>query len=305
MSIEQQLQAVAVDAGVTAWVHAERLGGPPDSVSLNADVPVAVASLYKLPVALAWADLVSGGDLDPFEVLHLEPEQRPFGPTGVAMLLDPVAISQRDAVRLMVAVSDNACADAVLSRVGVQRVAERMRDEGLLRTVVRHGAGESLTIVQREMGVPDPALAEPALAATDADVTTSQYDAALASASTAAELCRLLAVLWRRVGPAYDVVRDAMARQAWRHRIASGFPHDDVMVHGKTGTLARMRHEAAVVTYPGEYPVAVAVLTRAARAERHLPSVDAAIGELARVAVTPLRLGMHQGHDGARDATAV
>ena len=36
--------------------------------------------------------------------------------------------------------------------------------------------------------------------------------------------------------------------------------------------------------------VGVVVLTRAARPERHLPRVDAAIGELARVAVGPLRL---------------
>jgi hypothetical protein len=37
-------------------------------------------------------------------------------------------------------------------------------------------------------------------------------------------------------------------------------------------------------------PVAVTVLTRAVCNERHLPRVDAAIGELARTAVTALRM---------------
>lgn len=290
MTVDAQIRAVAIDAGVTAWVHAERIAGPRDAVSVGGDAPVAVASLYKLPLALVWADLVDAGDLNDGEVLRLVPGQRSLGPTGVAMLLDTVTISQRDAVRLMLAVSDNACADAVLALVGVERVNERLRREGLLGTVVRHGSAESSRIVQRETGAPDPDLAERALAAVERDVTTSQYDTALASASTAAELCQILGVLWRRPGPAHAMVREAMGLQAWRHRIGSGFPHDDVAVHGKTGTLARLRHEAAVVTYPGEYPVAVAVLTRAARAERHLPRVDAAIGELARVAVAPLRL---------------
>ena len=47
--------------------------------------------------------------------------------------------------------------------------------------------------------------------------------------------------------------------------------------------------EAAVVTLPGGDAYAVAVLTLAARGDRRLPRVDAAIGEAARVAVDLLR----------------
>ncbi len=84
-------------------------------------------------------------------------------------------------------------------------------------------------------------------------------------------------------------VREAMRRQVWRHRVASGFPHDDVVVAGKTGTLGRLRHEIAVVEIPGEVPVAVSVLTRSLRPESHQPRVDTAIGVIARTAVHPLR----------------
>ncbi|MPV50247.1 serine hydrolase [Pseudactinotalea sp. HY160] len=297
---EGRLTRLASEAGITAWVHATRLGGPPASTSAGADVPVAVASLYKLPLALVWADLVEAGALDPHSRLLLRAEQRAAGPTGVAMLWDDVALSQRDAVRLMLAVSDNTCADEILRIVGLRAANAALAADGLEQTHIRHGSAETLRIVQAETGAPDPAAAERALATVDEERLTSQFEPALASSSTARELCRVLALLWGRTGRAHEAVRGAMAHQAWRHRIASAFPHDDVLVQGKTGTLARLRHEAAVVTFPGEFPIAVAVLTRSARAERHLPRVDAAIGAIARAAAGPLRMS----RDDAPEASA-
>lgn len=290
-----ELGGLANEAGVSAWVHATRLGGPPATNSLGADVPVAIASLYKLPLALVWADLVEAGSLDARTRLHLTAAQRVAGPTGVAMLLDDVDVSQRDAIRLMLAVSDNTCGDEILRIVGVDAANAALTEQGLEHTIIRHGSAESLRIVQAETGAPDPLSAERALSAVEEERLTSQFDPALASSSTPRELCRVLAILWSRTASAHAVVRDAMAHQAWRHRIGSAFPHDDVLVHGKTGTLARLRHEAAVIAFPGEYPVAVAVLTRAARAERHVPRVDTAIGAIARAAVTPLRMSRDEG----------
>ncbi|MDM7830089.1 serine hydrolase [Cellulomonas edaphi] len=291
MSTEDRLREIAGDAGISVWVHAERLDGPPGSITLGGDHPVAIASLYKLPLAVAWADRVAAGELDPWERLTLSAGRVP-GPTGIAMLLDDVSISMRDAVRLMIAVSDNAAGDAILARTGTAWLREWLATHGLHDTSVLRGSADTLRLVQRDTGASSTALAERALADVEHDVLTSQYDAALASSSTASDLCAVLALLWSRRHPAHAVVRDALAHQAWRHRVGSGFPHDDVAIHGKTGTLGRLRHEAAVVTFPGELPVAVAVLTRSARAERHLPRVDAAIGELARTAVHPLRLAV-------------
>lgn len=290
VDVTSKLEAIASDAGVTAWVHASRLGGPPAAVDHGGAEPVATASLYKLPLALAWADFVAAGRLDASLPIELPARTRTAGPTGVAMLLDNVTLTARDAVRLMLAVSDNACADAVLEQVGRTALNQHLRELGVSHTVVRRGSGATIKEVMRETGAATVGEAEELLANPDHDQSTSQYDPALASASSAAEMCHILATLWQRTSPAHKIVRDAMSRQVWRHRIASGFPHDDVLVAGKTGTLVRLRHEAAVVVFPGEHPVAVTVLTRAVRSERHLPRVDTAIGELARVAVTPLRM---------------
>lgn len=284
------LAEVARDAGVTAWVHAARITGPPASVGLTEHERVAIASVYKLPLALLWADLVERGDLDPASPVCLRAPDRVPGPTGIAMLLDDVTMSQRDVVRLMLAVSDNAAGDAVLALIGVDRVHHALEQLELPMALVRQGSAEETRSVMRDTGASSWTGSQQALADPDRAVGTSQYDPAYASAASAAELTRVVQLLWARTGAAHGLVRDAMAHQAWRHRIGSGFPHDDVLVFGKTGSLGRLRHEVSVVQFPHEHPVAVTVLTRAVRPERHQPRVDAAIGELARRAVTPLRL---------------
>lgn len=284
------LAETARDAGVTAWVHAARVTGPPGSVGLSERERVAIASVYKLPLALVWADLVERGELDAAGAVHLPSVDRVPGPTGIAMLLDDVTMSQRDVVRLMLAVSDNAAGDAVLALIGVDRVHRDLARLGLPTALVRQGSAEETRAVMRDTGALSWAGSQQALADPDRAVGTSQYDPAYASAASAAELTRVVQLLWARTGPIHGLVRDAMAHQAWRHRIGSGFPHDDVLVFGKTGSLGRLRHEVSVVQFPHEHPVAVTVLTRAVRPERHQPRVDAAIGELARQAVTPLRL---------------
>lgn len=284
------LAAIAQDAGVTAWVHGRRLTGPDDSIGLGDRVPVSIASVYKLPLALVWAELVEQGELQASETMQLRAKDRVPGPTGTAMLLDDVSLSQRDLVRLMLALSDNAAGDAILALIGRDRVHTHLETLGLPATLVRQGSAEETQALMRDTGARSWTAAHGVLADPDHVADTSQYDPVLASAGSPADLTSVLRILWSRSGESYALVRDAMAHQAWRHRIGSGFPHDDVLVWGKTGTLGRLRHEAAVVTYPLEHPVAVAVFTRAARPERHLPRVDTAIGELARRAVAPLRL---------------
>lgn len=292
MTTQYTLQAITQDAGITAWVHATRVTGPPGETTLHGNHRVAIASLYKLPLAVAWADLVEDGIIDPHQRLNLTAANRAPGPTGIAMLLDDITASMRDLVRLMLAVSDNTAGDVILNEVGTARLQQWTTNAGLHDTTVRHGSAQSLRAVQDDTGTTSTALAERALTKIDHDVLTTQYDPALASSSTAADLCHLLTLLWSRTSPSHALVRDAMAHQAWRHRIGSGFPHDDVAVHAKTGTLGRLRHEAAVITYPDEHPIAVAVLTQSARAERHLPRVDTAIGDLAREAARPLRMAV-------------
>lgn len=284
----QEATSIAADVGVELWAHAERLDDDSAGVSVRSDDAVAITSLYKLPLALCWSDRVARGIHRPQDPLTLSTLDRAPGPTGLSSLADPATLSQRDTVRLMMALSDNAAADAVLDLVGLNELNRWLYGQRLHGTRIMRGTAASWQLVSSETGGGPAHLAPARLADPDHDIVTTEYDPATASASTAREMTHLLRLAWTSAQHAW--IRDSMALQAWRHRIASGFPHDDVRVHGKTGTLTRLRHEAAVVEFPQEVPVAVTVLTRAVRPEVHQPRVDAAIGSVARALVHALRL---------------
>ena len=296
---EEQIADLLRDAGARGWVHAipvvdaalERDTGRRE-VSHQADEPVPMASLYKVLLAVAWARLVDAGDLDPRAPQVVAASDRTPGPTGLSSLEDEVVVSQRDLVTLMLTVSDNAAADVLLHLVGLDRLRAVAADAGLEATTVHGGTGHHQRLLLEEVGAPGFPEALRLLGERPGQDATAVYDPALSSTTTARDMTRLLTGLWRDelTTPERGAwLRRAMARQAFRHRLASGFPHDDVEVASRTGSLLALRHEAGVVSFPGEEPIAVAVLTHALNPAQHLPDVDRVIGTIGRVAVTPLR----------------
>jgi beta-lactamase class A len=261
---------------------------------VDPDEPVVMASVYKLPLLIAFCRLADAGDLDPREQVTVEPNARTTGPTGLSIMRDPVTMSWRDLACSMIAVSDNAAADVLLRRVGVERVNDALSDLGLACTRVHGGTADVYRSLVADTATTDTASAFRSLTSNDAAVAVRAYDAVLASATTAREMTTLLAAVWsdRAASPQQSrFVRELLGAQAWQHRLRSGFPPVGVRVAGKTGTLAAVRNEVGVVQFDGERPVAVAVFTRAARAEEILPKADAVIGQAARLAVADLRSG--------------
>ncbi len=295
MSTTADIRARFAAAGVRGWLHAVDITARPGpDIAVGADDPVPMASVYKLPLLVAFCRAVDDQALDPVTPLTLEPGTRTSGPTGLSIMLDPVTMSLRDLAASMISVSDNAAADALLRVVGVDRVAATMTALGLTTTTVSRSLADTFAQLGREIGTDDPDVAMAALADNDHPRTPSAYDPVLASATTAREMTRLLAAVWTDVAASPEQCRFArtlLGHRLSQQRLASGFPHDEVHTAGKTGTLGALRHEVGVVQFPDEDPVAVAVLTHAARADRILPRADAVIGEVARTAVTAIRLG--------------
>jgi beta-lactamase class A len=83
-------------------------------------------------------------------------------------------------------------------------------------------------------------------------------------------------------------MRRLLRLQVCRHRLASGFPTDDVLVSGKTGTLLNLRSEVGVIELPDGHRFAIAVFTRSSDAALTNPRADAVIGTAARLAVDQL-----------------
>ncbi|MEW2180104.1 serine hydrolase [Streptomyces sp. NPDC005406] len=292
IGVERTIRGLFDDAGVRGWLHVAELHRPSVQVAIDADDQLPMGSVYKVPLMVAFCRLADAGLIDPCRRLTLEAEDRVAGPTGVSILRDPVTMSLRDLVTQMMSISDNTAAAAVLQAVGADVVDAVCQDLGMPDTRVHGGVVSTFRRLVADTGARslDAALAR--VSDNDAVVPADVYDPAFKASSTAADMARLLRAIW--VGRAASAdrcafMREVMRSQPWTHRLASGFPYDDVTVYGKTGTFGALRHEAGVVELADGSTYTAVVFTQAARADSKLPRADAVIGAAARVAVEELR----------------
>ncbi|WP_243725546.1 serine hydrolase [Actinomadura rubrisoli] len=286
-----RIEAAFRDAGVTGHLHAVDVDTGRE-VAVRAEEPVVLASVFKVPLLVAFHRQAAAGTLDPTERVTLRPQDRTSGPTGLSALLDEVAMSLRDLACLMITVSDNASADALLERVGLDAVNATAAALGLPGTVVEGGGRDLFDVLLADAGAASlgevwARLDEPGMLG-----RLRALDPALTSRSTPRDMTRLLGLIWRDEAappPECAAMRRLFGLQVWPHRLSSGFPFDDVVVSGKTGTLPTIRNEVGVVEYPDGGRYAVAVFTRSPLPVAVLPEADAVIGAAARLAVESLR----------------
>lgn len=291
---EDEIRALFDGLDATVCLHVHEVGRPGAApVQIDADEPVATASVIKILIALAFARAVSAGTLDPRELAEV-PARLRVGGIGTTGLLDPVTLSLRDLAALMMTLSDNAATDVVLDRVGREAVRQTVADLGLEHTHLRASMEDGHLAAVAGLGLPHPRDLDDQVEQADPDAVRrlAWLDPARANASTAREIAELLDAIWTdRAGPgdACAFVRGLMAGQALTDRLASGFALGGVRVAGKTGTLPSIRNEAGVVTYPDGRSYAAAVFTRTASLAPRRPEISAAIGRAARIAVDALR----------------
>ncbi|MFF7457241.1 serine hydrolase [Kitasatospora sp. NPDC008115] len=282
-----RIRAAFADAGVTGRLHAVDIDSDAQ-LDVEADQPVCTASVHKLCLLVALHELAASGRLDLTEQVECPPGDRAPGPTGLAAMLDTARLSLRDLAYLMMAVSDNAAADLLLARVGLDAVNRTTDRLGLDATRAVESFGAMLAGVKQDAGPAGArALADPHVIA-----RLRALDPARSNRSTPRDMTRLLRAVWRDEActPEHGAaIRRIMGLQVWPHRLASGFPFDDVHVSGKTGSLPTLRNEVGVVEYPDGGRYAVAVFTRTASTAATLPVADAVIGTAARIAVDALR----------------
>ncbi|SDJ04690.1 beta-lactamase class A [Lentzea albidocapillata subsp. violacea] len=273
------------EAGVEGFVHAREIGVDGPEAGHGADEQVVLASVFKIPVAVAYAAEVAAGRLDEMARTRVTPRYR-IGGIGTAGCRDDVEMSWRDLALFMMTMSDNAATDVVFHRVGQAAVDAVVA--GLPRTRILGCCEDLFASVVADLGTDDveEALTDPALVP-----KLSIVDPERTTSSTPREITTLLDAIWtdRAAAPeACERVRAIMAQQIWPHRLSSGFPAD-VLVAAKTGTLPGVRNEAGVVTYPDGRGYAVAVFTRSQSLDLRNPAADAVIGRAGRLAVDQVR----------------
>ncbi|MFS8097215.1 class A beta-lactamase-related serine hydrolase [Lentzea alba] len=281
---------VFAEAGAEGFVHAKEIGTD-NEFAHRADDPVVLASVFKIPVAVAYAAEVAAKRLDETERTRVTSRYR-IGGIGTAGCADDVEMSWRDLALFMMTMSDNAATDVIFHRVGQAAVDKILADLGLHRTRILGCCEDLFASMSTDLGL-TPQEAEEALGNPTWELIEKMaiVDPERTTSSTPREITALLEAIWtdRAAEPeACEQVRKIMAQQIWPHRLSSGFPAG-VQVAAKTGTLPGVRNEAGVVTYPDGRSYAVAVFTRAKSLDLRQPAVDAVIGRAGRLAVDHLR----------------
>lgn len=287
---ERALRQAFERAAVTGAVHVMDLATGSE-VGVEADDPRCAASVFKLPVLVTLVRLADEGAIDLDEQVTVPLADRTSGPTGISAMSGPVTMSWRDLARLMIVVSDNAATDVILDRIGVHAVDRALVELGCTATRVPHDIRTLFASIVEDAGI--RSISELPTALTGGTPGSWRALTPLRTIhTTARDMTRLLARVWddTAASPAScALVREILHQQVWPHRLASGFPEDEYVTGGKTGTLPPVRNEVGVVSHSDGSRYAVAVLTTARAVSFKHPPADAVIGEAARIAVDALR----------------
>ncbi|MEW1654236.1 serine hydrolase [Streptomyces sp. NPDC093707] len=247
----------------------------------------------KVPLALVALDRIATGELDAACPVVVEPATSSVGSTGLAAFRHPATVAVGDLLLMMLAVSDNAAADALFTLVPADEVDARLRAWGCGGIRLRHRMNRMYECTAGAAGNDFSLALELAIRDDHSGRHTIEtLDPAHANVGTAAGLVDLLQRVWRDEIAHPDAsaeLRRLMGRQVFTQRLASQLRADTLRVSGKPGTFLHLRHEVGVVESEAGDRVAMAALTRSDRRANLAPDIDLAIGTGARPAFEALR----------------
>ena len=211
------LRAFAREPGRSVLARVETPGAAWEG-GVAADEPRPAASLLKLPLALAAERAFGAGGLDPLATVpvgRLVAGDR--GPEALRVLRPDLQLSAADVLGLCLALSDRACADWLLEAVGLDAVRDVVNDLGCDATI--------MSADRDDPGGP------------------------LVGRTTARDALRLVAA-------STDAARYPLTARALQHtvrnsRIPLGADGLDVRIAHKTGGLAGVAHDVAVLDCHG------------------------------------------------------
>lgn len=263
------------------------------ALGLRPDEPTVTASVFKIAVLLELHRQAASGELDLTERVRVGGAMRVFGPTGLSCFSDDAEMSLRDLAVMMISVSDNTATDAVLRRVGLDRVNGTLCGLGHVGTRLAGDCAQLLTGLLTDLALgpgDDPGTMT---VAPDRLLAIRALTPAQTSRTTAREMTALLVQIWKdTAAPAQACaqVRHVLSLQAWAHGLRAG-TDPGMSFAGKSGALPGVRNEAGVLTSPAGDQVALAVFLRF-RTDRLIeqrPDVDQVIAALGRLAVRGVR----------------
>lgn len=289
LDVRRQWRAVGLTGGFVA-----RNVDTGEELGFDPDVAYPLASIAKLPLALVALDQIAAGSLRADQPIQLSPDDRTSGPIGIGAFRHSTTVALEDLVYLMLALSDNAAADAVFRLVPPRQVTDVLGHWGCDGVVIRHPIRALFDAIYAVAADERLAL-ELAIRATTGGGghELPALDVASASCGTARGLVSLLCRVWTdavSVPEVTDRLRMFMARQITSNRVGRELASDSLQVASKTGTFFNLRHDTGVVATSSGDRIAVAAMTASSVPAIVQPEADRAIGQAAREAVDVLRL---------------
>jgi beta-lactamase class A len=237
--VEQIAPLVESHRGETAVAVKHLRSG--ESFELRATEPMPTASLIKFPVMIEAYRQAVEGQIDLKEMLTLRDADKAPG-SGIlsSHFSDGATFSLRDAIRLMIAYSDNTATNLVLQKISLPATNETMEKLGLANTKV-HG----LVFKPQSSILPE---------------RSKQFGL---GSTTAAEMIKLLEMLEAGKivnATACDDMLDHLRACQDKNRIPKLLPPGTKVAH-KTGSVGSVRTAAGIIEAPSG-PIALCVLTR-------------------------------------------
>ncbi|NEE03551.1 serine hydrolase [Phytoactinopolyspora halotolerans] len=293
----RQLRGELDDAGLRGSVLVRDLHAD-DEIGIEPDLVFPIASLVKIPLAVATLERVRAGELDGARRIEVQPGRIPgAAPTGVSKFRHPAVIAVDDLLYLSMSVSDNAAADALFELTPPAQVTSILGRLGICGINVRHPLRDLTDTPAERFDDGDADLAQAIAIAAGTGGRghrIPQLDITEANAGSARAFVDLLQQLWMPSSIAPEVrarVRELMAANVIRHRLAPDFVADASTWSSKTGTLLNLRHEVGVVEHADGQVFAVAVLTESRIAAITQPAAEAVMARVARRLRDEIRSG--------------
>ena len=211
----------------------------------RADVPMPTASLIKLPLLAATFRQIAAGEVRPEETVRLTEEDKVPGSGILTRHFSAGAeLPLRDALRLMIAYSDNTATNLVIDRVGLRTTATEMERIGLPQTKLHS------KVYRRDTSVFPQRSERFGLGSTTADETVRLLEMIGRGEIVSREAC--------------DEMLEHLLACEDRNKLARQLPSGVSLAH-KTGSINASRCDAGLLIGPstdGESPrVAICVLT--------------------------------------------
>ncbi len=238
-SMGQRLQPLieAHEGEVAVAVKHLRTG---ETFAVKADEPMPTASLIKLPIMVEAYRQAAAGKFSLADPVTFKDEDKTPGSGLLSTHFSAGAtFSLRDAIRLMIAYSDNSATNLVLAKIGLPATGEQMEKLGLANTKVH-------AFVFR----PDSSIAPE---------RSRQFGL---GSTTAAEMIRLLEMLHEKKLVNADACDEMLGhlRACQDKRLSRLLPAGIKVAH-KTGSVAAVRTDAGLIEAKSG-PIAICVLTR-------------------------------------------